>query len=249
MATTTMKIETPIDGFLQAIRQDFNDDGLRLILADYLDEQVALSPVTLGRLPNWLRQRFHACRPVYFHDTWATLRSSGWAVRDAISEFLQRTGPPHLGSLLDHDGTTTVGGHVCFVSECYATDKEAVRYFRLLAQGLGCVDAFSRQSWHSQQHPSASGCVRMLLFPPTAGLSPKEAKAAQRRKRWRRPYTCWVYVNGRWEPLGKPQRHRRASVEALYRGIAQHNLGEWACAITTTGKPPAYVPHDPAGQE
>jgi uncharacterized protein (TIGR02996 family) len=245
----TVKTTGEIDGFLEEIRAAPNDDGLRLIFADYLDEQVEPTPVRLGHLPNWLRQRFHACRPVYFIDTWATLRGSGWAVRDAISEFLQRTGPAHLGSLLDHDGATTVGGHLCFVSEPYGKEEQAIRYFRLLAQGLGCVDAFARQSWHSQQHPSASGCVRLLLFPPAAGLKPEEVKAAERRKRWRHSYTAWVYVNGRWESVSKAQRFRRTCVEALYRGIAQHNLGEWACAITTTGKPPAYVPHDTSGQE
>jgi uncharacterized protein (TIGR02996 family) len=247
--TTTLKTWTPVDGFLQEIRQDFNDDGLRLIFADYLDEKVGPTPVTLGKIPNWLRLRFHRERPVYFIDTWATLHSSAWAVRDAIKEFLQRTGPAQLGSLLDHDGTTTVGEHLCFVSECYATDKEAVRYFRYLAQGLGCVDAFARDSWHTREHPSASGCSRILLFPPAAGLPPDEAKAAKRRKRWGRSYTCWGYVNGTWEPLSKGQRHRRTCVELLYRGIAQRDLPEWACAITTTGKPPSYVPHAPNGQE
>jgi uncharacterized protein (TIGR02996 family) len=240
---------TEIDAFLEAIRAAPNDDGLRLIFADYLDEQVEPTPVRLGQHPNWLRQRFHRDRLVYFIDTWATLRSSAWAVRDSIKEFLQRTGPARLGSLIDHDGTTTIGGHLCWVSEPYADDEEAVRYFRLLAQGLGALDAFCRQSWHCQQHPSASGCVRMLLFPPTAGLPPEEAKAAERRKRWRHSYSGWVFANGKWEPVMKGQRHRRTCVESLYRGIAQHNLGEWACAITTTGKPPGYVPHDTSGQE
>jgi uncharacterized protein (TIGR02996 family) len=242
MTTTTVKTTTPIDAFLEHIRQDFDDDGLRLIFADYLDEHLAPTPVTVGHLPNWLRVRFHRDRPVYFIDTWATLHSSMQAVWDAIKEYLQRTGTDRRGTILDHAGSTVVGGHLAFVAEPYAGDEEALRCFRGLAEGLGCIDAFTRQSWHSQQHPSAKGCVRILLFPPTAGLRPEDAKAVNRKKP---VFTGWVHVGGKWEAVRQGQRNRRVCVEWLYRAIAQRDVGEWACAITTNGKPPAYVPHDP----
>jgi uncharacterized protein (TIGR02996 family) len=258
--TTTNGTPSRIDGFLEAIRQDFHDDGLRHILADYLDEQ-GPTPVTAGDLPEWLRLRFPRDRPVIFLDPWAKPYAMASAVRDAIKEYLQRTGPRHLGSLLYHDGSTTIGGHLCYVSEPYGTEEEAIRYFRGLAQGLGCVDAFARQSWHSQQYPAAKGCVRMLLFPPMAGLKPEEAEEAkevERRKRWKRwRFFGWVFAdgkwgpaarvfaNGKWEYVSKGQRYVQTCIDQLRRAIDRRDLGEWACAITTTDKPPDYIPHYP----
>jgi uncharacterized protein (TIGR02996 family) len=161
-----LKRDDRIGAFLASIRDDFDDDGLRLIFADYLDEHVPPTPVRGHHIPRWLRMGWARNRPRGVR-RWGRGTSSA-ALREELAEWLGRPlGRQPLLSGVSHDGSTVVGGYLCWVTEPFAGEEAALHYLRPLAGHLpGCVDAFSRSTWHARDQTWPGRCVRILLFPP-----------------------------------------------------------------------------------
>jgi uncharacterized protein (TIGR02996 family) len=160
-----------ITGFLVTIRDDFDDDGLRRIFADFLDE-LGPTPVRGHRVPKWLRMAWARNRPDPVR-RWGQGTSAS-AVWEELKEWLGRPlGRQALLSGVSHDGSTVVGGYRCWVTEPFAGEEAALRYLRPLARHLGAVDAFSRCTWHAREQTWPGRCVRILLFPPPS--APRKA--------------------------------------------------------------------------
>jgi uncharacterized protein (TIGR02996 family) len=161
-----------ITGFLRSIRDDFDDDGLRLIFADFLDD-LGPGPVRSHHLPRWLGAAWVRNRPKGVR-RWGR-RTSAAGVREELAEWLSwpLDRQPLLSGVV-HDGTTVVGGYRCWVTEPFAGEEGAIRYLRPLARHLGCVDAFSRVAWRARDQTWPGQSVRILLFPPPSSPSTED---------------------------------------------------------------------------
>jgi hypothetical protein len=90
-------------------------------------------------------------------------------MREELMDWLRLPhGRQPLLSGVSHDGTTTIGGFECWVTEPLSDEKGALSYLRPLAHLLGCVDAFSRRTWRARDQAQPGRSVRLLLFPPLA---------------------------------------------------------------------------------
>jgi uncharacterized protein (TIGR02996 family) len=169
----------PLEGFLANVHDHPDDDLLRLVLADFLDEQGA-TPVQYGSIPEWLRLTWLRVAPaslfVSYHRRGVPYRTTR-AVVETIHAWLGRSRLRDSPGL--HWGCSRIGGHLCFINEMYylgdydhARDLEVPTGFRPLAKLLGCVDAFSRRTWVLRKRPAVQ-CVRMILFPPEASPTRK----------------------------------------------------------------------------
>jgi hypothetical protein len=127
---------------LAPLRVDFHSDAQRLVVADWLDENLPLTETTQEPLiPNWFRLNW--LRSV---KCWHT---AGWAVLDSMRETksFSPTGV-QIGPEIDHYGTASIFGVPCFVSEPYGGDRAALLALRGIAHHSDSVDIFTRRSWH-----------------------------------------------------------------------------------------------------
>jgi uncharacterized protein (TIGR02996 family) len=159
-----LKRDDRITGFLASIREAFDDDSVRLIFADLLDE-LGPTPVRGHRVPTWLRTAWARNRPDPVR-RWGRGTSSS-AVREELRHWLGLPlGRQPLLSGVAHDGSTVVGGYRAWVTEPFGGEEAALHYLRPLARHLGAVDAFSRLTWHARDQTWPGSCLRILLFPP-----------------------------------------------------------------------------------
>jgi uncharacterized protein (TIGR02996 family) len=139
--------------FLEDLHVNPADDGLAGIFADWLDER-GPTPVRLHHLPNWLRLAW--LRGVPSGEGRGRL-TAGWAVAMEMDRRFETT---RYAAALDHWGSTTVAGRLCFVNEPYQYAADVLAQCRTLASLVGGVAAYARQSdW-------GHGTVRGLVFPP-----------------------------------------------------------------------------------
>src|SRR5262245_14938647 len=152
-------LEEDLAGLVADLRAHPDDDVVRMILADALDE-AGPTPVDLHRIPEWLRVAWLRCRP---RDA-VRHRGNvpGYLAAQEIHAWLEMPGGPWIGTRWDHWGVTTVAGLSCLVSEPCCSLDDAPRIFEPLAQVIpGAAHAFARES-----HWDRGRACRGLLLPP-----------------------------------------------------------------------------------
>jgi hypothetical protein len=165
MNTKSSGKDDRVAGFLKTILDEFDDDNLRRIFADFLAETFGPTRVRSHHVPDWLRRAWVRDRPD--NVLWCGHGTAGSVVRAEIQDWLgQSLGRQALLSGVSHDGSTVIGGFRCWVTEPLADEQGALRYLRPLARHLGCVDAFTRCTWRSRYETWPGGPVRIVLFPP-----------------------------------------------------------------------------------
>jgi hypothetical protein len=171
---TLMNASTAIlgDMLLDLAAEPLNN-SLRNAVAALLEEDVP-GLVELNKVPNWLRLSWCRRRTAEMkrHSMYYT-GTGGWEVFNEISSYLCSCAGTS-GGRMDHWGSTTIHGHLCFANEPYHDVSETVRWMLPLGQLLGVAVAYSRKAaWHS-------GCCRVLVFPPPDG-KPLSRLTRQRR--------------------------------------------------------------------
>lgn len=157
---------------LSPLEKDFKSDARRLVVADWLDENLPLTPTLQDPVPNWLRLRWIKTKHHRYSDCGRSvaneIRNFGWQLSLSFTA-------------VDHDGVASIFGVPCHVTEPYCYDDAgALLAMREIAEITSTYDIFTRNTWHARDVFRENDIIRrVILFP----RSMEDFEAGKRRPR------------------------------------------------------------------